>query len=71
MHTKEPVSVDPEIIKLAAKVGAEQHLLAGLDLAIGQLYETRKTAVERLWAMQSKLRTLQHYTALAAEAEGA
>lgn len=73
MDTKTVDTVDPEveIAKLAAEVAAEQHLLNGLDDSIGVLYETRKTAVNRLWAKQSKLRQLQHYTALAVEAGAA
>lgn len=57
-----------DIARLTAEVAAEQHLLNGLDDSIGLLYETRKTAVNRLWEKQSKLRTLEHYLTMADEA---
>lgn len=71
MDTKTPDLVDPvvEIAKLTAEVAAERHLLDGLDDSIGLLYETRKSAVNRLWDKEAKLRRLEHYAALAAEAE--
>lgn len=73
MDTRTVDTVDPavEITKLTAEVAAEQHLLNGLDDSIGLLYETRKTAVNRLWDKQARLRRLEHYAALAAEAGAA
>lgn len=69
MDTEQPPDAPTEIARLTAEVAAERHLLNGLDDAIGVMYATRKTAVNRMFDTQSKLATLKHYTALAAEAQ--
>lgn len=40
---------------LQAEIDATRRLLASYDMAIGQLYEARKDAVDLLWKLEGRL----------------
>lgn len=69
MDTVQVDAVDPvvEIASLKAQVAAEEHNIACLDQALRMLNDHQQRNVQRLYEKRTKLRQLEHYTALAAE----
>ena len=71
MDTETVGTADPkmDIDRLKAEINAQHLLLDGIDQALGSLYATRKVGVDRLFALQSRLATLKHHSAMARKAQ--